>query len=127
MKRMKKLIRAAAGFLSVLALTVLMCVNVLAGQEEMAFIVIGVNGDEVISASPAYVINENGTYSVLGDISAVSDDAERYVLVNATDGKEYPLVFENKDIREINLAIFSFQDELPPGSQIALPGIVKNG
>lgn len=127
MKRMKKLIRAAAGFLSVLALTALMCVNVLAGQEEMAFVVIGVNGDEVISASPAYVIDENGTYFVLGDISVVNGDAERYVLANATDEKEYPLVFENKNIREINLAIFSFQDELPPGSQIALPGIVMNG
>ena len=124
---MRKMRKVAMGFWVVLTLVVMMSVNVLAGQEELAFVVFGMQGEEAISASPAYVLNEGGIYSVLADLGAVSDDADRYVLLNATDGQEYPIVFENKGFGEINLAIFSLQGEIPPASQIAMPGIARKG
>lgn len=124
---MRKMRKVAIGFWVVLTLVMMMSVNVLAGQEELTFVVFGMQGEEAISASPAYVLNEGGIYSVLADLGAVSDDVDMYVLLNATDGQEYPIVFENKGFGEINLAIFSLQGEIPPASQIAMPGIARKG
>ena len=50
---MRKMRKVAMGFWVVLTLVVMMSVNVLAGQEELAFVVFGMQGEEAISASPA--------------------------------------------------------------------------
>lgn len=99
--------------------------TVFAKNEEKLFALAGSDGEMYSVYGPAYVLEENGQYLILGHSATLDAGADSYVIYNVADETVYPVEFTQQGISEYQLAIFRFMDEKPPREQILMPAAAR--